>query len=479
MGKTEKQTTKIYGLRKRWLVNSLSPIFVVAVLVAMTFCVIMVNYYYNMMLDGLRTRAVHASDYFTTFSMNSYAEFNQYATRFTQEFTEKDFLEVQVIGDSGRIISSSSGLTTGLTPDTTDITGALQNGVLTDYRGVDPSTGEHIMSVCAPLVVNGRVQGALRYVTSMSAVQREILITVAVAAALLLLALTMVYVSNMVFINNVVEPVAEVTETAKRIAGGSYGAQMENHYQDEIGQLIDAINDMSGKIAKSEKIKSEFISSVSHELRTPLTAINGWGETLLELEKTGGGDSEQRRRGVHIILKESRRLTTMVEELLDFSKMEDGRFTLSIEQVDLQAEFEDAIYTYRELFKQESIELTYDGGDELFDPIPGDPERLKQVFCNVLDNAAKHGGAGKRIDASISREGEFEVVRVRDYGPGIPEAELPFIKQKFYKGSSKARGSGIGLAVCDEIIGLHNGIFSIGNADGGGAEVTICLPVKE
>ena len=476
MGKTEKQTTKIYGLRKRWLVNSLSPIFVVAVLVAMTFCVIMVNYYYNMMLDGLRTRAVHASDYFTTFSMNSYAEFNQYATRFTQEFTEKDFLEVQVIGDSGRIISSSSGLTTGLTPDTTDITGALQNGVLTDYRGVDPSTGEHIMSVCAPLVVNGRVQGALRYVTSMSAVQREILITVAVAAALLLLALTMVYVSNMVFINNVVEPVAEVTETAKRIAGGSYGAQMENHYQDEIGQLIDAINDMSGKIAKSEKIKSEFISSVSHELRTPLTAINGWGETLLELEKTGGGDSEQRRRGVHIILKESRRLTTMVEELLDFSKMEDGRFTLSIEQVDLQAEFEDAIYTYRELFKQESIELTYDGGDELFDPIPGDPERLKQVFCNVLDNAAKHGGAGKRIDAAVRGDEGRIIITVRDYGPGIPEAELPFVKQKFYKGSSKARGSGIGLAVCEEIVRLHGGAFAIGNAEGGGCVVTIALP---
>ena len=476
MGKTEKQTTKIYGLRKRWLVNSLSPIFVVAVLVAMTFCVIMVNYYYNMMLDGLRTRAVHASDYFTTFSMNSYAEFNQYATRFTQEFTEKDFLEVQVIGDSGRIISSSSGLTTGLTPDTTDITGALQNGVLTDYRGVDPSTGEHIMSVCAPLVVNGRVQGALRYVTSMSAVQREILITVAVAAVLLLLALTMVYVSNMVFINNVVEPVAEVTETAKRIAGGSYGAQMENHYQDEIGQLIDAINDMSGKIAKSEKIKSEFISSVSHELRTPLTAINGWGETLLELEKTSGGDSEQRRRGVHIILKESRRLTTMVEELLDFSKMEDGRFTLSIEQVDLQAEFEDAIYTYRELFKQESIELTYDGGDELFDPIPGDPERLKQVFCNVLDHAAKHGGAGKRIDAAVRGDEGRIIITVRDYGPGIPEAELPFVKQKFYKGSSKARGSGIGLAVCDEIIHLHGGTFDIGNAEGGGCLVTITLP---
>ena len=166
----------------------------------------------------------------------------------------------------------------------------------------------------------------------------------------------------------------------------------------------------------------------------------------------------------------------MVEELLDFSKMEDGRFTLRIEQVDLQAEFEDAIYTYRELFKQEDIALNYDGGEDAFDPIPGDPERLKQVFCNVLDNAAKHGGAGKRIDAAVTGDEHSLTIAVRDYGPGIPEGELPFVKQKFYKGSSKARGSGIGLAVCDEIIRLHEGTFTIGNADGGGTVVTIRLP---
>ncbi len=465
---------KITGLRKRWLVNSLSPIFVVALLVAVTFCVGMVNYYYNMMLDGLRTRATHASDYFTSYSMNSDSEFQQSAASFAREFAERDSLEVQFIGTSGKIIVSSNGLTSGISPNTGDIAGALQ-GDITPYRGVDPSTGEHIMSLSAPLMFNGQVRGVMRYVTSMSGVQREIWITVGVAAALLLLCIGMVYVSNMVFINNVVEPVAEVTETAKRIAGGSYGTQMENHYRDEIGQLIDAINNMSSQISKSEKIKSEFISSVSHELRTPLTAINGWGETLLEMERSGG-DPEQLRRGVGIILKESRRLTTMVEELLDFSKMEDGRFTLSIEQVDLQAEFEDAIYTYRELFRSEAIELNYDEGEELFDPIPGDPERLKQVFCNVLDNAAKHGGAGKRIDAAVRGDGEHIVITVRDYGPGIPEEELPFVKQKFYKGSSKARGSGIGLAVCDEIIRLHEGTFEIGNAPGGGCVVTLSLP---
>ena len=464
---------EITGLRKRWLISSLSPILVVLLLVAGTFCAGMANYYYNMMLDGLKTRATHASDYFNNYSMNTYASFYQAAATYTEEFAEKDYLELQFIGTSGKIIISSYGLTSGLSPGTSDITDALQTGEISSYRGVDPLTGEHIMSVCAPLLFNGRPVGVMRYVTAMTAVQREILITAGVAVGLLVLCLVMVYVSNMVFINNVVEPVAEVTATAKRIAGGSYGTQMENHYRDEIGQLIDAINDMSTQISKGQKIKSEFISSVSHELRTPLTAINGWGETLMA---DTGGDPEQLRRGVGIILKESRRLTSMVEELLDFSKMEDGRFTLSIEQVDLQAEFEDAIYTYRELFKQKAIELNYDSGDEVFDPIPGDPERLKQVFCNVLDNAAKHGGAGKRIDAAIRGTEDGITITVRDYGPGIPEDELPFVKQKFYKGSSKARGSGIGLAVCDEIIHLHGGTFVIGNADGGGCVVIITLP---
>ena len=190
-------------------------------------------------------------------------------------------------------------------------------------------------------------------------------------------------------------------------------------------------------------------------------------------------DAVQLHRGLRIIVNESRRLSSMVEELLDFSKMEDGRFTLQLEEVDLQAEFEDAIFTYRELFRQEGIELRYEPGEALLPPVSGDPERLKQVFCNVLDTAAKHGGAGRRIDASLTAEGTEQVIRVRDYGPGIPEAELPYVKQKFYKGSSKARGSGIGLAVCDEIVRLHGGTFDIGNAEGGGAVVTVRLPEKK
>ena len=108
---------------------------------------------------------------------------------------------------------------------------------------------------------------------------------------------------------------------------------------------------------------------------------------------------------------------------------------------------------------------------------PCDPKRMRQVLLNILDNAAKHGGEGKRIDASIRLEGSFVVIRIRDYGPGIPDDELPLVKKKFFKGSSKARGSGIGLAVCDEIIEMHGGSLDLSNAPGGGTLVVVQLPV--
>ena len=276
------------------------------------------------------------------------------------------------------------------------------------------------------------------------------------------------------FIKSVLDPVIRVTETAKRIAAGSYGVQMEKRSDDEMGELVDSINDMSMKIDQAERTQSEFISSVSHELRTPLTAINGWAETLYNGEVR---DATDVKKGMGIIVSEAQRLTRMVEELLEFSRMETGRFNLSVEPIDIQAELEDAVYTYREFFRRKGLELDYTEAGEDLPIINGDPERLRQVFCNLLDNADKHGGAGGRIEVSISRDGDDIIIRIRDYGPGVPEDELPFIKYKFYKGSSKVRGSGIGLAVCEEIVNSHNGTLTIGNAPGGGCMVTVQLPV--
>ncbi|MBE6990732.1 MAG: HAMP domain-containing histidine kinase [Ruminococcaceae bacterium] len=472
-----KRLPVVRGLRRRWLLNSVGPVLLIILLITILAGVAVNTTYYGTARSSLEAKAKASADYFNTYTMNSYSEYYRTASLYVASFDESDVIELQFLNVSGQIETSTRGLTAGTSPGTPEIALALESGAVETFNGADPATGERIMSVSSPLVFNGVPVGLMRYVTSTRQIDRQaVLVSLTIAAAVLGVAL-LVVVSNLIFINNVVEPVAEVTEAAKRISGGSYGIQIPNRYSDEIGELVENINDMSLKISQSEKMQTEFISSVSHELRTPLTAINGWGETLLADESS---DSTQLRRGVGIILKESRRLTNMVEELLEFSKMQDGRFTLRVESVDLQAEFEDAIYTYRELFRQEGIQLEYEDGGELFEQsISGDPERLKQVFCNVLDNAAKHGGAGKRITASMAREGDEYVLRIRDYGPGIPEAELPYVKQKFYKGSSRARGSGIGLAVCDEIVQRHGGTFEIGNAEGGGAVVTIRLPIEE
>ena len=468
---------QLRGLRQRWIFNSVMPAFILVLLIVVLFSTGVSSYYYGTMRKGLETRAQAMANSFNEYFMdNGYMGFYPKAVQAADSFEDKNSIELQFISSSGRIQVSTSGLTAGTSPGTSDITQAIETAEMAPFQGRDPETGENIMAVSHPLVFHGNVVGVMRLVTSLRLVSRQVMLAVLTICLIALLCMALIIISNLLFINNVVEPVAVVSEAAKRIAAGGYGFQIEKKYTDELGELVDNINDMSLQIGQNEKMKSEFISSVSHELRTPLTAINGWGETILE-DPTG--DPVQMRRGIRIILNESRRLSTMVEELLEFSKMEDGRFTLRIEQVDLQAEFEDAIFTYRELFRQEGIELEYSAEDQMLPPISGDPERLKQVFCNVLDNAAKHGGAGKRISAAVSREGDMAAIRVRDYGPGIPEAELPYVKQKFYKGSSKARGSGIGLAVCDEIVNLHGGTFDIGNAEGGGAVVTIKLPLKE
>ena len=168
----------------------------------------------------------------------------------------------------------------------------------------------------------------------------------------------------------------------------------------------------------------------------------------------------------------------MVTELLEFTRIQDGRFNLRLELIDIAAELEDALFTYGELMKQSGMEVNYSAPPGEIPLIPGDPERLKQVFCNLLDNAAKHGCDGERIDVKLREESDYVRISFRDYGHGIPAGELPHVKEKFYKGSSKNRGTGIGLSVCDEIITRHGGQLTVANAADGGCIVSLTLPLS-
>lgn len=464
------------GLKQRWLRGTIFVAIVVVVVAVTLFSVIIHNYYHATIRTGLEAKARTATDFFANYVAGSYTEFYNAAFRYTQTFREADRIELQFLDTNGHVLISTLTITSGTSPNTPDIDLAIETQQISSWVGRRPATGERIMAASAPMVfADGEVIGVMRYVSSLRLVDIQVFLNILAAIGVGLLVLLMMFFVNIVFIRSVITPVSEITKVSKRIAEGGYGVQIGNNYRDEIGEMVDSINEMSFKIAQTEKIQTEFISSVSHELRTPLTAITGWGETLIYSDDMG----IESKRGIAIILKEARRLTKMVEELLEFTRMEDGRFTLNIEQIDIAAELEDAIFTFRELLHQDELDLIYDSEIDEGIMIPGDPNRLKQVFLNLFDNAAKYGREGKRIDVSIVEEGDYVCIIIRDYGPGVLEDELENVKMKFYKGSnSKERGSGIGLAVCEEIIKYHGGTMELANAPGGGFQVTIVLPIS-
>ena len=467
---------KISGLRRRWLVNTLGVICIPGLLCVLIVTMVFSAYYYSNMTSDLKYRAMTTTAFFEDSLNQNYSEYYQACVAYTKSFENKNKIELQFIDTNGSIVASSYGTWPGPSPTTPDISIAIENQAIEPYVGRDPVTGERIIAVSSPMIYgNGEIIGVMRFVTSTKLLDRQIASVAMLSLLVLLLIVAVVLISSNYYIRTILLPMNTIIKKAKRITSGSYGIQIQTKYDDEIGELAQTINEMSVQINQNEKIQREFISSLSHELRTPLTAIAGWSETLLARDTLDPEDM----RGIKIISRETKRLTEMVVELLDFNRIQDGRLTLNIQQTDIRGEFEDTVYMYSSRLTQDGIILEYLDNDDDIPEIPCDPERLRQVFLNILDNAAKHGGDGKRIDASMNLEDDTIVVRIRDYGPGIPEDELPLVKKKFFKGSSRARGTGIGLAVCDEIVEMHRGTLSLDNAEGGGTLVTVRLPITQ
>ena len=464
------------GLRRRWLWNMAAVVASVGLVCALAVTVLFALTDYSNLHANLRLRAETAAEALNGVQNQEYEDFYQTCLDAVQSFSQRNTLEVQFVDPEGNVLSTSYGIPTTSALETPEIAEAVRTRGAQDYFGKDPETGKRILAVSAPIIYrNGEVIGVLRFVTATRRMEQHIGAVLAVSLLAVAGLTGATLLSNNYCIRSILLSVAEITQKARRIAGGTYGIQIEILSHDELGELAEAINDLSNQLSQNEKMQSEFISSLSHELRTPLTAITGWSETLL------GGDTldAETARGMRIILREARRLTEMVVDLLDFTRMQDGRMTLNVEPADIRSEFEDTVYMYSSRLVQEGIALELEENDQDIPEIPCDAKRLRQVFLNVLDNAAKHGGEGKRILASMHYDGSTVLFRIRDFGPGIPEDELSLVKKKFYRGSSKTRGTGIGLAVCEEIVTMHGGTLTLENAEGGGTLVTIALPAAQ
>ena len=389
---------------------------------------------------------------------------------------------VMVLNPSGRVVITSTGFVPAETEKIPDFEDAKKKEDGYAFWRGRLDSGEAAMSETRVIRnENDAIVGAIRYIVSMEPINSRIMIADAVIIVIGMVMLALVVTSGLLFIRSIVKPIRRLSEAAAQIAQGDFSAseKLEHKYNDEIGDLCDAVSNMAKDLQTTEQMKNDFISRVSHELRTPLTAIKGWAETM-QLSERGTLDRRTFDRGMSVIIKESSRLTGIVEELLDFGRIQSGRMVLINEKIDILAEFDETIYMLKERASEAGVHLLYDEHDSVLPPIYGDRNRLRQVFLNVLDNAIKYTPKGGVVAAQvIYSKDEPDIIRivVTDSGCGIAAEDLPHVKEKFYKANQKVGGSGIGLAVADEIMNLHKGSLNIESGVGVGTTVTLTFPV--
>ena len=467
------------GITRRWLCGSLLMTVLLVLLVEGMFLYSCTRSYYNSVQQTMYRRFSSISGQLKMYTgdtaQKASASRSVALRRMVEQFSDKDKYEFMLLDSYGSVIASSSGTDAEGILTSADFEQAQETG---DGMGVAiyrTDSSEMVMAVCCLVPYAAEDVAAMRLVTSLTLVQNQLKNVFLISIVVVITILGFTVASGLYFVRSIVVPLGQVERTAASIARGELDVRLPvtGDARDEVDRLRGTINRMAEGLEETEKMKNEFISSVSHELRTPLTSIRGWVETLRTLDDP---EDENYLKGPEIINNETARLYSMVEELLDFSRLQNGRLKMSCHPLDLVAELTDAVLFCEARIQREGLLLSYSEPEEMI-PVYADPNRLRQVFINILDNAIKYSAPGGRITVKIW-QGEYKAfIEIIDQGRGIPPEDLENVKTKFYKGSNSVRGSGIGLALVDSIMTALDGTLDLKSTLGRGTVVTLGLPI--
>ena len=394
-----------------------------------------------------------------------------------EDFSEKDQFEFMLLGTDGNILVTSSGFELKDPSTVNEYQEAINSPDHTFvYTSDTDNNQEHILAITRVLVNDYGDASAIRIASSLSEIDKEINNMTKLYFGIGGIILLLVTLTGIFFIQSITSPLKKIGAVAGKIANGEFNTRIGDAYAGEIGDLVDSIDDMAAALESSNRLKNDFISSISHEIRTPLTSIKGWGETLHTI---GNEDRELFNQGMEIIINETERLSFMVEDLLDFSRLEgNSELKYYFEDLDLNNELFDAVNTVQQRANKLGIKVN------LLMPtediiIHADKNRVKQVLVNILDNAIKYSSASQQdINVSLSSESNIVSISIEDHGTGIPEEEIGKVTEKFYRASNSVYGTGIGLSISKEIMEAHNGALDIKSKIGKGTTVTLTFNRK-
>ena len=467
------------GITRRWLRGSLMLTVLLLILVEGMFLYSCTRNYYNSVQQTMYRRFSSVNGQLKMYTgdtaQKTAANRSVALRRMVEQFSDKDKYEFMLLDSYGGVIASSSGTDAEGILSSVDFERAQESADGMGMAIYRTASNEMVMAVCCLVPYAAEDVAAMRLVTSLTLIQNQLKSVVLISIVVMVVILGFTVASGLYFVRSIVVPLGQVERTAASIARGELDVRLPvtGDSRDEVDRLRGTINQMAEGLEETEKMKNEFISSVSHELRTPLTSIRGWVETLRTLDDP---EDENYRKGLEIINNETARLYNMVEELLDFSRLQNDRLKMDCRLLDLVAELTDAVLFCEARIQREGLLLSYNEPEEMI-PVYADPDRLRQVFINILDNAIKYSAPGGRITVKIW-QGEYKAfIEIIDQGRGIPPEDLENVKTKFYKGSNSVRGSGIGLALVDSIMTALDGTLDLKSTLGRGTVVTLGLPL--
>ncbi|MGE4273017.1 MAG: ATP-binding protein [Desulfitobacterium sp.] len=362
----------------------------------------------------------------------------------------------------------------------------VKNGNNVVYSGKLPGVTDEIFFVAVPLKGQNQIMGSVIISSPLSVIKQHVNSILVIALIGAVIGIFLATISSIFISRKLVRPLMKMEETAKSIADGEYGRQIQVTSEDEIGRLAHSFNVMSAElkekmdaIERYDRLRQELLSDVSHELRTPLTVIQGYTEAMQDgLVKS----KEQEQHYLKLVIDEIERLRRLVEDLQDLKGLEAMDSINDMDYVVMNKLVQISVERLKYFAESKEIQL------EVIIPekqitIWGNSDRLKQVLTNLADNAIKHSDSKGKVRIELGADKDWAYIAVKDSGPGIPQQELENIWERFYKvdksRSRRGTGTGLGLSIVKRITEMHSGKVAVESELGNGARFTVYFPLEK
>ena len=333
---------------------------------------------------------------------------------------------------------------------------------------------ETVLTVGYPIVIDGTPMGGIFMCKPMdilkSSMSDVVFLMMGYMVPIIIIGLGLVYYS----VKKISSPLIEMNEAAKIIADGRFSERIEVESGDEVCQLADSFNLMAESLEETEKRRKEFIANISHDLRSPLTSIQGFIEAIAD----GTIPAEKQGYYLKIVLEETGRLSKLANDLVDLSSAQAGAMVLERCEFDINELIRETIDSMEPRFNKKDIHVNAVFADEVT-IVNADPNKIKRVLQNLIDNAIKFSYEGGNINVEVQEKDKKAVVYVRDDGKGITDEEMKHVFERFFKADTSRgldkTGVGLGLSIVKEFVNAHNERVDVRSLPEGGTEFMFTL----